>query len=79
VRAFDVCRRSRLRQAETAGREAIRRDPTDLWAAHGVAHVLEMTGRRREGLAWVDALQDGWSAANNLKHHFVVAPDHVPS
>jgi hypothetical protein len=55
--------------AETAGREAIRRDPTDLWAAHGVAHVLEMTGRRREGVAWVDALQDGWSAANNLKHH----------
>jgi hypothetical protein len=56
-------------EAETAGREAIRRDPTDLWAAHGVAHVLEMTGRRREGVAWIDALQDGWSAANNLKHH----------
>lgn len=56
-------------EAETAGREAIRRDPTDLWAAHGVAHVLEMTGRRREGIAWVDALQDGWRAANNLKHH----------
>ena len=55
--------------AEAAGREAIRRDPTDLWAAHGVAHVLEMTGRRREGIAWVDALQDGWGAANNLKHH----------
>jgi tetratricopeptide (TPR) repeat protein len=56
-------------EAETAGREAIRRDPTDLWAAHGVAHVLEMTGRRREGIAWIDALQDGWTAANNLKHH----------
>lgn len=56
-------------EAETAGREAIRRDPTDLWAAHGVAHVLEMTGRRREGIAWVEALQDGWNAANNLKHH----------
>lgn len=56
-------------EAETAGREAIRRDPTDLWAAHGIAHVLEMTGRRREGVAWVEALQDGWAAANNLKHH----------
>jgi tetratricopeptide (TPR) repeat protein len=56
-------------EAETAGREAIRRDPTDLWAAHGVAHVLEMTGRRREGVAWVDALQDGWDTANNVKHH----------
>jgi tetratricopeptide (TPR) repeat protein len=56
-------------EAETAGREAIRRDPTDLWAAHGVAHVLEMTGRRREGIAWIDRLQDGWGPANNLKHH----------
>lgn len=56
-------------EAEAAGREAIRRDPTDLWAAHGVAHVMEMTGRRREGIAWVDSLQDGWETANNLKHH----------
>jgi hypothetical protein len=56
-------------EAESSGREAIRRDPTDLWAAHGVAHVLEMTGRRREGIAWVDSLQNGWDAANNLKHH----------
>jgi tetratricopeptide (TPR) repeat protein len=56
-------------EAEAAGREAIRREPTDLWAAHGIAHVLEMTGRRREGIAWIDSLQNGWDAANNLKHH----------
>jgi hypothetical protein len=56
-------------EAEIAGREAIRRDPTDLWSAHGVAHVLEMTGRRLEGIAWVENLQGGWASANNLKHH----------
>jgi tetratricopeptide (TPR) repeat protein len=56
-------------EAENAGREAVRRDPTDLWAAHGVAHVLEMTGRRREGIAWVEDLQSRWDGANNLKHH----------
>ncbi|MSP02057.1 MAG: tetratricopeptide repeat protein [Acetobacteraceae bacterium] len=56
-------------EAETVGREAIRRDPTDLWAAHAVAHTLEMTGRRREGIAWIDALQGGWDLANNVKHH----------
>ena len=56
-------------EAEHAGREAIRRDPTDLWAAHGVAHVLEMTGRRLEGIAWVEGLQSNWFAGNNLKHH----------
>jgi hypothetical protein len=56
-------------EAECAGREAIRRDPADLWAAHGVAHVLEMTGRRLEGIAWVETLQSRWDGTNNLKHH----------
>jgi tetratricopeptide (TPR) repeat protein len=56
-------------EAEYAGREAIRIDGGDIWAAHGVAHVLEMTGRRREGIAWVETLQSQWAGANNLKHH----------
>jgi len=56
-------------EAEHAGRAAIRHDPADLWAAHGVAHVMEMTGRRLEGIAWVEDLQSHWDGANNLKHH----------
>ncbi|MGE4048920.1 MAG: tetratricopeptide repeat protein, partial [Acetobacteraceae bacterium] len=56
-------------EAEHAGREAIRRDPADLWSAHGVAHVLEMTGRRGEGIAWVEVLQHNWEHGNNLRHH----------
>ncbi|HEY4171934.1 MAG TPA: tetratricopeptide repeat protein, partial [Rhodopila sp.] len=56
-------------EAESAGREAVRQDPSDLWAAHGVAHVLEMTGRRLEGIAWVEGLQSRWDGSNNLKHH----------
>lgn len=56
-------------EAEQAGREAIRRDPSDLWAAHGIAHVLEMTGRRSEGIAWVEGLRPRWDGGNNLKHH----------
>jgi len=56
-------------EAEAAGRAAIDRDPGDLWAAHGVAHVLEMQGRRGEGIAWIDGLRRHWEDANNLRHH----------
>lgn len=55
--------------AENAGREAIRRDPADLWAAHAVAHVLEMQGRRAEGIAWINGLLPNFEGGNNLKHH----------
>jgi hypothetical protein len=56
-------------EAEHAGREAIRRDPGDLWSAHGVALVVGLTGRRGEGIAWVDALAPHWEGGNNLQHH----------
>jgi tetratricopeptide (TPR) repeat protein len=55
--------------AEAAGRAAIALEPGDLWAAHGVAHVLEMQGRCEEGLAWLAALEPNWDGGNNLKHH----------
>jgi hypothetical protein len=56
-------------EAEQAGRTAIARDPGDLWSAHGVAHVLEMQGRRGEGLAWLEPLAPHWEGSNNLRHH----------
>jgi tetratricopeptide (TPR) repeat protein len=55
--------------AEAAGREAIRRDPADLWAAHAVAHVLEMQGRRAEGIGWIRGLSSHFAGGNNLLHH----------
>jgi tetratricopeptide (TPR) repeat protein len=55
--------------AENAGREAIRRDPADLWAAHAIAHVLEMQGRRAEGIGWITRLTPHFGEGNNLRHH----------
>lgn len=55
--------------AEDSGRRAIEVDPGDLWAAHAVAHVLEMQGRRGEGIDWLKRLEPNWAGAGNLKHH----------
>ena len=55
--------------AEEAGRAAVALDPGDLWATHGVAHILEMQGRRGEGIAWLKALEPHWEGGSNLLHH----------
>jgi tetratricopeptide (TPR) repeat protein len=55
--------------AERAGREAVERNPADIWAAHAVAHVFEMTGHAQEGAAWVDSLEGQWRECNNFAYH----------
>jgi tetratricopeptide (TPR) repeat protein len=55
--------------AEPSGRRAIELDPGDLWAAHAVAHVMEMQGRRSEGIQWLTTLAPYWEGSNNLQHH----------
>jgi tetratricopeptide (TPR) repeat protein len=56
-------------RAESAGRRAIEINPSDIWAAHAVAHVAEMQGRRRDGLSWISSLADGWEQCNNFTFH----------
>jgi tetratricopeptide (TPR) repeat protein len=55
-------------EAESAGRRAVTLSPRDVWGRHAVAHVLEMTGRTDEGIAW---LGNGHHVAhaNNLRFH----------
>jgi tetratricopeptide (TPR) repeat protein len=55
--------------AERVGRDAIERNPADIWAAHAVAHVFEMAGRPQDGLRWIAGLEDKWSQCNNFVYH----------
>jgi hypothetical protein len=52
--AFALSESGEHAAAERLGREATERCPADLWSVHAVAHVLEETGRQREGLRWID-------------------------
>ena len=55
--------------AERAGRRATQLDPADVWGAHAVAHIMEMQGRRDEGIAWLAGLEPHWAGKNNIVHH----------
>lgn len=41
-------------RAEAIGREAVLREPDDLWSVHAVAHVLDTDQRAAEGAAWLE-------------------------
>ncbi len=58
-----------MRRPRLPGAPRSSHDQADLWAAHGVAHVMEMQGRREEGIEWIDGLCANWESANNLRHH----------
>ena len=55
--------------ADRLGRRAVELNPCDIWAAHAVAHVAEMEGRRREGIAWIADAASHWQGCNNFAFH----------
>jgi hypothetical protein len=55
--------------AERAIDSAYERDPTNFFAHHVKAHILEMDSRPREGNDWLAAQTGYWPIGNNLVHH----------
>ena len=56
-------------RAESQARRALELEPYDAWAQHAAAHVLEMTGRARDGVAWMRDREPYWAPENFLSVH----------
>jgi hypothetical protein len=55
--------------AEVAIDQAYAADPSNFFAHHVKAHILEMTNRPAEGNGWLDRQTGYWPLGNNLVHH----------
>ena len=53
------------RRAEDISRASAELEPHGYWPHHAVSHVLEMTGRPAEGVAWMESRAPLWSAPGN--------------
>lgn len=67
--AFGLQENGHFVKAEEYGREAVKRNPDDLWAVHAVAHVFEMQGRHAEGRDWFSVPIDKWDDRNPFRGH----------
>ena len=56
-------------RAEKLGRLSVELEPRDAWGWHAVAHVMEMQGRRREGIAWLNQDTPAWSEGSFFAIH----------
>ncbi len=68
-RSFSLEENGEYAAAEPLGRRAVEMNENDIWAGHAIAHVLEMQGRRKEGIAWVDDHQEPWRKRGLFAHH----------
>ena len=67
--AFALEENGQYRRAEKIARRALALDPRHAGAIHAIAHVMEMQGRAREGLAFLAATESAWVEGTGLSIH----------
>ena len=67
--AFGLEETGAYAQAERIGRRAVELQPRDGWAWHAVAHVMEMQGRRRDGITWLGEHSASWDEGSFFATH----------
>ncbi|HVX21318.1 MAG TPA: tetratricopeptide repeat protein [Acidimicrobiales bacterium] len=68
--AFGLEENGRYAEAEARARAALGADAGDVWAAHALAHVFEMTGRQREGVAFLSGSAPDWAGSYFAVHNW---------
>ena len=56
--------------AEEQARRALEANPRDVWAVHAQAHVFEMRGAQRLGVAFLDRTAQDWSSSYFATHNW---------
>ena len=67
--AFGLEENGEYRRAEELARRALAIDPRHPGAIHVLAHVMEMEGRAREGLALLDKTEEAWIEGTGFSVH----------
>ncbi len=67
--AFGLEEMGYFTEAEACGRDAYRHERSDAWGLHAVSHVMEMSNRTDDGIAWLESSRADWSSCNNFAFH----------
>ena len=68
--AFGLEENGQYEAAEVQARRAIAENPRDVWAVHALAHIFEMEGKPRLGVAFLDHSADDWSSSYFATHNW---------
>jgi hypothetical protein len=69
MHAFGLEEMNQYAEAEDSARAALALEAKDGWAVHAGAHVMEMTGRIDEGIAWLESREQDWAPDNVFAFH----------
>jgi tetratricopeptide (TPR) repeat protein len=68
--AFGLEENGDYRRAETAARNALARNPRDVWGVHALAHVFEMEGSHEPGVTFLSTSSPDWETSYFAVHNW---------
>jgi len=68
--AFGLEENGQYEAAEVQARRALEENPCDVWAVHATAHIFEMEGAQRLGIAFLDHSVGNWSSSYFATHNW---------